>query len=183
MYRRDYIATGSPGNPPGSPNTAMTPAPYAQVIVIGVQSRNNPTYLNATTSTPSSTDVPTTPSPGMLIPQYYSGVAINPPSAANPFSTITFGTSPPPHVAEGSYVIVSYDYRTGSYNGRIYRVGINVSGSTWEFLPGEGMSPTDVALPTADVFLVGPGCDCGNTAPRGASEAISAYSTFVSIPN
>lgn len=176
MYRRDYIAQGAP-----STTGVLSPAPYAQVIIIGVQSHNNPAYVNGTGNLATPTDAPTKPSPGMLLPQYCSGASMTPPTSSSPFSTITFQNGA--HVAEGSYVIVCWDYHNGAYDGRIYRIGVLDQGTTWEFLPGQGMSSSDISLPSVDVFVVGPGCDYANTNIRGASEAISAYSTYIAVPN
>jgi type II secretory pathway pseudopilin PulG len=191
MYRRDYIASGTPGAVP----TSITPAPYAQVIVIGVQSQNKPAYVNTSRGgaglTPIS-DAPAIPLPGDLLPQFSTGATFKPP-VATPFSTITFapGSSTPPLVlAEGSYVIISNAAAIPRYNGRIYRLGtqLSVTPNTWEFLPGQGMLPSDAAnFPslTADVFIVGPGYDFNHPAQgiHGPSEAISAYSTYITVPN
>ena len=178
LYRRDLIVTGPAGGVP----TNLIMAPNAQVIIIGTQARAVPEYkqlASATAATP-------------LLPVLITGASLKPSPAnsATP-SSITFPNPVSARIAPDSYVIVSVDHfpagtppawLTGLYNGRVYRLGNQLSATQWEFAPGNGMDATDPPLPNADVFVVGRGFDATG-AVTGPAQDISVYTTFVQVPN
>ena len=177
MYRRDLIATGTAGQPA----TSLSLAPYAQIIVLGIQARNTQNYVWAT-------DIQNPPTTTPFLPVLVSNVALTPPAAVGGNSTVSFQSATGPQ-AEGTYVIVSDDHKGGAMNGRIYRIGLPTSGGStppiaWNFAPGEGMAYGDPTLTAADVLIVGRGMDPTNGGQRGGpTQDISVYTTFVQVPN
>jgi len=170
MYKRDLIAQG----PSGSMQVPV-PAPYAQIFLVGVESRAKPAYDPVN-------DVQISASP--LQPQYLSGVKMTPPTVAGGISTVTFNAGQPSYAAvgENTYLIISSDYNQGLYNGRIYRIGVyrpDISPTTWALIPGEDMTVTDPAL-NVDVFVVGRGADPNNPGQvAGSAQDVSVYTTYV----
>jgi type II secretory pathway pseudopilin PulG len=168
FYKRDLIAQG-----PATTLQTPVPASFAQIILVGVQCRVKPAY----------DPVIDTQLPSTLFPQLVTQVNV---TAGNATGTgnITFGGAAPA-VAENAYVIVSSDGGSGIYNGRVYRLGPAVSGSTTNYfvVPGEGPAASDAVIKGATVYVVGRAPDPGNpTSAAGASQDISVYSTFVQTP-
>lgn len=184
MYKRDFIEQGAPGSGGSNkslPTPTLIPAPYAQVIMIGVRSRVKPAYDPA-----NDTSVTTTPQSPFLPTLLAASI-----SAGNvsPVPTITF-TSPSPAISENAYVVISDDFtatgtdpNNGMYNGRIYRLGTLNSGNTWNFAPGEGPGLDDPSLPGTKVFVVGQELDPTNPGQYGGgAQDVTAYTTFVQTP-
>ena len=138
--------------------------------------------------------------------------------------TITFSSGAAPFlaanlaaVAEGTYVVISKDNITGPaadqgiMNGRIYRVGNNVSGDTWELAPGNDFTPdpgvngtlgaagsresddicaigtnnaegTNVTFSgPADAYIIGRGLKTDLTGYEGPAMDIAAYTGFIPV--
>ncbi|HEY2584339.1 MAG TPA: hypothetical protein VGI81_01090 [Tepidisphaeraceae bacterium] len=157
MYRRDVIVRGTPGGA----GTSIAPATFAQVIVIGMQSRNKPVYdptVDLSVTTP-----PPTPFVPRLIGLLVSnngapsgtGLVVLPPAFSGGPSYIDFGTlgpKLPPMLADNTYVVLSDDNvpwgrpSHGALNGRIFRIGMLPSaGTACPLLPGSDMTPSDYA--------------------------------------
>ena len=188
MYRRDWIAYG----PAGSPATSLSPAPFAQIIVIAVQSRNKQVYdgspISASNPTNDIPNPPTATATTPFVPQYCSAAAMSPPTAAGGASTITFNTTQAGAgaAAENAYVVISNCYTNSAYNGRVYRIGVSrpdlvktPNTTVWALVPGEDMVVTDPAL-SVDVFVVGRGADPNNAGQFiGPAQDVSVFSTYV----
>ena len=203
MYRRDMIATGKAGVTP----TAIAPAPYAQVIVIGMQSRNAPAY-DPTTNIP---DPPSVSAPTPFLPSIVGdctgnhGVILTQPKFLGgpsyaDFSNVT--TTPTGMCVEGAYIVISNDNVPttstptgmwhGALNGRVFRLG-GPQSVAWPMLPGGDLTPNDVVIlntmtsinggtpPQFDVLVVGRGLSGGSF--TGPAQDVTAYSTIVPIPN
>jgi type II secretory pathway pseudopilin PulG len=169
FYKRDLIATGKA-------TTLQTPVPanFAQVIIVGVQSKVKPAY----------DPVADTQLPSTLFPLLVNNVTVSAGTTAGTGLTITFNAASPA-VAEGAYVIISSDGASGLYNGRVYRLGPLLSGSTTQYyiVPGQGPAATDPTLTGASVYVVGRAPDPTNPgSAAGASQDVSVYSTFVQTP-
>jgi type II secretory pathway pseudopilin PulG len=178
MYKRDFIEQG----PPGGPNPAtqsIVPAPYAQVIMIGVHSRVKQNY----------DPVLDVQIPSPLKPLLLSGATISA-GSVTPGPTIKFGGATSGAVTENSYVVISDDGNTGinagAYNGRIYRLGtINTGGRNpiWNFAPGQGPGINDPAIASASVFVLGQGIDPNNAGGfSGGAQDVTVYTTYVQTP-
>ena len=200
MYKRDLIAQRTAA---GSAIPLYQAAPFAQVIVVGVEARNKQVY----TTTGNQSDIvvgnngkslPT------LVPKLFTRVLIQ--RDASRVSSISFGgNSANTPVAENAYVVVSRDLtfaitephqRYGHFNGRIFRIGnsSNVNGNTWELAPGSDLTDGDASFMTgnpvgpfrinADVLVVGRALDPNNPNQfTGLAQDVSVYSSYVQIPN
>lgn len=194
MYRRDMIAQGIPG----SPASSITPAPYALLIVIGIQCRNAQTFIPAIDIQ----NPPTTNTP--FLPQLIKGVTFN--SSASGQSYVTFpsggGGGNVAAMGDNAYVVISDDHLNpltnpyhGMLNGRIFRAGYSSATGVWQLLPGSDLTSTDITTmgssemnvlgqPSFDVFVVGHRLSAGNPpTPIGAVQDVWAYSTYISTPN
>jgi hypothetical protein len=167
FYKRDLVAQGAP-------TSQQTPVPssFAQIIMVGVQSRVKPAY----------DPVIDAQLPSTLFPLLVTKVTVTAGSA--PLQTITFsGTSLPAQVAENAYAIVSSDGISGALNGRVYRLGPLISGMQFYLIPGEGPAVNDPALTAASVYIVGRAPDPANpNSAAGAAQDVSVYSTYVQTP-
>jgi prepilin-type N-terminal cleavage/methylation domain-containing protein len=106
--------------------------------------------------------------------------------------TITFNGGDFNAVAEGCYVVIANDTgSSGWMNGRVYRVGSYVGGTTWQLMPGndfqadagpDGVSSTsdDVTFITnADAFVVGRDITTGSY--EGPAQDVAFYTTYISV--
>lgn len=110
--------------------------------------------------------------------------------------TITFTAGDFNAVAEGCYVVIANDNGASSagpgwMNGRVYRVGSNQSGNTWELMPGNdfqadagpdgitGNSDDVSAISGADAFVVGKDISTGSY--DGPAQDVAFYTTFISV--
>ena len=187
MYKRDLIGQGAPGLP-----APLSFAPYAQVILVGVQSRNKQLYdqnLDVPSVRPN-VPPPNTP----LLPQLLTAGFTPPPNAASP-ALVKFNAGNIGAVGEGAYVVVSDaaggnpTAATGIYNGRIYRIGVarpDVGPTVYELAPGQGLEPTDAPY-AAQVLVVGRGVLPGpNSLVKqfsGLVQDVAVYTTYVQVPN
>jgi len=190
MYKRD----GTWNNPA----TSISPDPFAQVILIGVQCRNRSAYV-ATLPTPSVGDLDRSPNVSPPAPATLEPMLMTASFEATDTSTgppvMTFDTSAGDgrtgRLAPGAFVVVSddnlinysnatYHQYAGQFNGHIYRLGnfrADMSTSnqvSYEFAPGydsfpdPGVSTTVTELKNAQVFVVGRGYT-DPTNPKGGS--------------
>jgi hypothetical protein len=187
FYKRDFIEQGVPTAPAQNlPTPTISPAPYAQIIMVGIRSRVKQNYDPANDPL-----LPNSPFlPVLLTANLGAGN-----QAGGP--TIQFSSSSGA-ISENAYVIVSDNgaiqqpalptppFPAGSFNGRIYRLGtINTAGNppTYNFAPGEGPGSNDPALTGAQVFVVGQGLDPNNANNYGGgAQDVTAYTTFVQTP-
>ncbi|MCC7349910.1 MAG: hypothetical protein IT446_05010 [Phycisphaerales bacterium] len=111
--------------------------------------------------------------------------------------TVTFNGGDFNAVAEGCYLVIANDNISGPgngwMNGRVYRVGSYVGGTTWELMPGNdfsadngpngvwnGGSGDDVTtLTNADAFVVGKDISTGSY--EGPAQDVAFYTTFISV--
>jgi len=108
--------------------------------------------------------------------------------------TITFNSGDYNAVAEGCYVVIANDTSSSNawMNGRVYRVGSYVSGTTWELMPGndfqadagpDGVFGTGDDITTgianADAFVVGRDISTGSY--EGPAQDVAFYTTFISV--
>lgn len=207
MYRRDAIVSTTPtGN-------TITPATFAQVIVIGMQARNKQTYDPAVDLNTTSTTVPPTP----FIPQRVgtlnttngltitgNGVNLVPAAFAGGPTYIDFSKTGglPAMLAENVYVVISDDNvpwnkaSHGALNGRVLRVGSAPTGAAtaWPLLPGSDLTASDL------VALTNMTTDLGGTPPQfnvlivgrtpgtggtysGPAQDVTAYTTYLPVAN
>ena len=192
MYKRDLIAQKVVVS---TPLPTFHPAPFAQVIVIGVQARNKQVYTMA--GSPSDIFVlPNSPTPPTLVPKLFTGIKIT--RNALGVSQITVGNAANSPIAENTYVVISRDFtfalndpqqRYGHFNGRIFRIGNFVGGNTWELAPGSDLTTGDSTVLNgrnlvADVLVVGRAVDPNNPNQfTGLAQDVSVYSSYVQIPN
>lgn len=142
------------------------------------------------------------PNPDLLItaPASYSNLQARGVNVSivdgNP-DTITFNSGDYNAVAEGCYVVIAKDNISGAssgwMNGRIYRVGSYVSGTTWELMPGndfqadagangvwDGGSGDDVlSITNADAFVVGRDISTGSY--EGPAQDVAFYTMYISV--
>ena len=194
FYKRDLVAQGlPPGVGPLTPPPALTPAPYAQVIFVGTQQRAKPAYdadLAGTAVANANADDTQGNSTNSALRVTLTSVQQISAQGPTGNSTIQFrGATAPLYVGESAFVIVSTDGippgpTSGTYNGRIYRLGAAVPGTTnqYYFAPGEGPGPTDPALTNVTAFIVGRSKDPGSGAFSGLSQDVSVYTTYVQTP-
>jgi hypothetical protein len=203
FYKRDLIARG-----PAGTIQQLVPAPYAQVIFIGTEERVKPAYNLAyplgAPNTATGDDTQGNSGTSGLVVKPITGVAISRLSATGT-ATITLPVAIP-NVAENAFVIISDDGQPYpppplppntlppvTYNGRIYRLGTLVAGSTTTFYlaPGEGPGANDPPLPLpapqpnsrpVAVFIVGRAKDPATNAFAGGAQDVSVYTTFVQTP-
>lgn len=111
-----------------------------------------------------------------------------------PINMITFNSGDYNAVAEGCYVVIANDSTSpspGWMNGRVYRVGVNQGGNTWQLMPGNDFQPdngpdgvvgggNDVAdIQNADAFVVGRDISTGSY--EGPAQDVAFYTTFISV--
>lgn len=218
MYRRDMIVQNV------NNVETYTPAPSAQIILIGVRASGTSAYqpfLGGATPPPPSDVMRPVPVNGRfatLEPRQLDAV-LTPPSAAGGITQIQFtkiyrsstnATATSPYkgnlrlspAVEGAYVVISDDFLTpvtdarhGTFNGRIYRLGSIVPNTTdtWTLIPGDDMSVNDYqVLQTGSpsltqlpvhVLMVGRQFNNTTNAFFGGAQDVSAYTTFIPIPN
>lgn len=175
-------------------------APYAQVILVAVQSRNVDSF--------SVSDL--TPSTGSLEPTKYSNVQLVAPNSAvsgsSPPDTTIIGGAVIPVTASnpnqtdrrapGAFVVISADSLAtndpmhGQLNGHAFRLGNTFTGTAngWEFQPGFTLSAGDAKVlanmgggVTFTVYMIGMGHDPNQAGNPFAGPAmdVAVYSTFV----
>ena len=174
------------GTRPPPPSDVMRPTNVA-----GRYATLEPRQLDALLSPPAVAGLPTT----IQFTQVYR----NPTNTtASPY---TPAISP---AAEGAYVVVSDDFlapttdaRHGMFNGRIYRLGSlapnNAKMDTWTLIPGDDMSVNDYQvlnlntpnMTTLPVHVLMVGRQFNNTTNQfsGGAQDLTAYTTFIPIPN
>ena len=204
LYKRDILVPVINGFADTNPND-WKPAPYAQVVMISVEVRNNNAYTNADlqpvppTPTGTATLEPfliAPPSPN-LPPAYATGAAqiYRLGNSLNASWVIKFPAISGVRVGEGTFVVISNDGVAGAFNGRILRVG-NVSTSDpnpsaptiWDLAPGYELNQQDAAmLPAngmrnASVFVIGRGQDPSSPGLfTGLAQDTTVYTSFVPV--
>lgn len=188
MYKRD--GTWNNATPP----TQITPDPYAQVILIGVQCRNHGAYNSAIDLDRDPNLVPS--QPATLEPRVLTASLEFNPSVGGP--TIQFDTSAGDGatacLGPGAFVVISDDNiinysnatfhpYAGQFNGHVFRLGTyrpdlaSTNLVTYELAPGydsfpdPGINSNLTELKNAQVMVVGRGYT-DPTNPRGGSSLL-----------
>lgn len=201
MYRRDIIWHTVNG-------TSWTPslAPYAQVIVIGVQNRNQSAYDDTKTANAAFPDVQASPlvaaKPGTFEPaQGFAMITAEKPAAGQP-STIQFqnpNADVTRRAAEGAFVVISSDGqrllanedprqptpRYRSMNGSVLRLGNSLGNNKFELAPGQGLAQGQVrgdVLNRATVLVIGRGYRSpAQGVFEGPAQDVAVYTTIVQV--
>lgn len=196
MYRRDMILQGTPTTG-GTTATTIVPAPYAQLIMIGVECRDTQVYIPETDvqSPPTGTYPNWTNAP--FIPQLITNVTFGYTKGSGiSYASFSAASGNLQALGENAYIVISDDHISpskdpyqlhGTFTGRVFRLGSARSGSNaWNFLPGQDLTSTDInninAMATSfDVLVVGRRLRSGAVA--GAVQDVWAYSTYLPTPN
>jgi len=207
MYRRDWVWQMRAG---ANGVFAWTPvqAPYAQVIVIGVQVRNRSTYDNNIDIQPNpQQNMPA----GSFEPEFATADIMPEDPAAGRPSLIHFLSGAGGRAVPGAHVVISYDnqrengvpvpgsgdprmppiFQHQSLNGTVFRIGNDLQqtkGQGWfELAPGQGLQKNVAAgnqLNRAQVLLIGRGY-ADPTKPAqgfsGPAQDIAVYTTIVQV--
>jgi prepilin-type N-terminal cleavage/methylation domain-containing protein len=201
MYRRDIIWHMVNG-------TTWTPslAPYAQLIVIGVQNRNQSAYDDTKTASAAFPDVQASPfvaaKPGTFEPAQGAAKITAENLAAGQPSTIQFlnaNADVTRRAAEGAFVVISNDNqrllanedprqptpRYRSMNGSVLRLGNSLGNNKFELAPGQGLARGQVRgdlLNNATVLLIGRGYRNPSQGTfEGPAQDVAVYTTIVQV--
>jgi hypothetical protein len=196
FYKRDmYESVNVAGT------SSVSFAPYAQVIVVALQSRNTDSFAY--------TDL--TPSTGSLEPSLLTGAMLIPPSSStsSPTASVIGGIQLPgtqggtsDRSASGAFVIIAGDslptnnFYHGQLNGHVFRLGNRFNDGTnnsWEFVPGFTLSASDIQTITNmggsgsvsfNVYILGMGRDLNDaTKFAGPAMDVAVYSSFIPCSN
>jgi type II secretory pathway pseudopilin PulG len=160
----------------------------AQLIILGVQSRNRPAYQAPRDlqrhAAGAVSDLITNPNPATLEPREVAVTLTA--GGANP-DTVTFSGDGAAAAAEGAFFVIADDQTPGAVgatNGFLYRVGNNVGGDTWELAAGHDLKGGSLPTVTARALIVGRGYR-DPTRPEdgleGPAQDVAAYTTFIRL--
>jgi hypothetical protein len=158
---------------------------FAQLIIIGVQSRNRPLYQASLDliryAGGVANDAITNINRATLEPKDATVTIVG--GGANP-DTVAFSGPGAAAVAEGAYIVIADDSNGGAANGYMYRIGNNVAGDTWELMPGNDLKGSAINSISGRALIIGRGyVDPANPANgyEGAAQDVCAYTTFIRL--